>query len=129
VRFLPPSPAPLRVSTGSDRQLQGRFALLAVTTLEKLLLATEVSQPEGGPLKLLMVEAGPRAVLKALFGGLFALIVGRPLAGISIQQADEIRIEGAHSNVILDGETFEAEEGHPIRLTPSQPLSFIRLAA
>jgi hypothetical protein len=31
--------------------------------------------------------------------------------------------------VILDGETFQAETGSPIRLRPAQPLSFMRLAA
>lgn len=129
VKFLPPAPAPLRVTTGADLQLQGRFALLAVTTLEKLLLAAEISQPDTAPLKLLMVEAGPRSVLRAFFAGLFGLLVKRPLQGISVRQADEISIEGPHSNVILDGETFEADEGRPIRLTPAQPLPFVRLAA
>jgi hypothetical protein len=31
--------------------------------------------------------------------------------------------------VILDGETFRAERGFPINLTPAQPLSFVKLAA
>jgi hypothetical protein len=129
VGFLPPDPSPLRVSTGSNRQVQGRFALLAVTTLERLLLSAEVPTGGSGPLKLLMVEAGPRSVIRAFVAGLFGMLVKRPLQGISIQQADEISIEGKHSSVILDGETFEADEGRPIRLTPAEPLSFVRLAA
>jgi hypothetical protein len=31
--------------------------------------------------------------------------------------------------VILDGETFRAEIGRPILLSPAAPLSFVRLAA
>jgi hypothetical protein len=31
--------------------------------------------------------------------------------------------------VILDGETFRAENGRPIRLRTAQPLAFVKLAA
>src|SRR3546814_9274262 len=37
----------------------------------------------------------------------------RELAGVHFQQGDEIRIEGERSNVILDGEIFEAMGGKP----------------
>ncbi len=45
------------------------------------------------------------------------------------QQGDEIRIEGERSNVILDGEIFQAKNGMPIILTSTQPVPFLRLAA
>ena len=51
------------------------------------------------------------------------------MRGIHFEEADEITIEGESSNVILDGETFSADRGSPIRLNPAQPLSFVRLAA
>ena len=38
----------------------------------------------------------------------------KPLDGVHFQQGDEIRIEGKRSNVILDGEIFEAKNGRPI---------------
>ena len=38
-------------------------------------------------------------------------------------------IEGDSSMLILDGETFSAETGRPIRLSPARPLSFVKLAA
>ena len=31
--------------------------------------------------------------------------------------------------MILDGETFRAERGRAIHLTPAQPLAFVKLAA
>ena len=39
------------------------------------------------------------------------------------------RFSLAHSDLILDGETFCAEPGYPIHLAPAQPLSFVKLAA
>jgi hypothetical protein len=40
------------------------------------------------------------------------------LRGVHFEETDEISIEGESSNVILDGETFRAERGSPIRLNP-----------
>jgi hypothetical protein len=51
------------------------------------------------------------------------------MRGVHFEEADEITIEGDSSSVILDGETFSADRGSPIRLNPTQPLSFVRLAA
>jgi len=53
----------------------------------------------------------------------------KKLEGVHFQQGDEIRIEGARSNVILDGEIFQAKHGMPIILTSTQPVPFLRLAA
>ena len=51
------------------------------------------------------------------------------LAGVHVEEADEIAIEGEASQVILDGETFRAGLGKPILLRPAPPLSFVRIAA
>ena len=51
------------------------------------------------------------------------------MAGVHLERGDEIRIEGEHSNVILDGELFQTSRGHPIVLKPTAPVPFLRLAA
>ena len=51
------------------------------------------------------------------------------MKGVHLERGDEIRIEGEHSNVILDGEMFEASHGRPIVLKPTRPVPFLRLAA
>ncbi|MGI8704561.1 MAG: diacylglycerol kinase family protein [Sphingomicrobium sp.] len=127
--FLPPKAAPLQVSTGSAESLTGRFTLLIVTTLEKLLLSGQMGGEGGGRLKLVAIEERPSSVLRALVAGLTGGYKGRKMRGIHFEEVDEVTIEGESSNVILDGETFSAERGSPIRLKPAQPLSFIRLAA
>ena len=127
--FLPPRPRPLAVSVRRDSPLTGRFTLLAVTTLEKMLLATDLHTEGRGRLKLLAVEERPMSLIRAFVASLQGKLAGTRLAGVHFQEADEISIEGENSSVILDGETFHAEIGRPIRLETARPLSFIRLAA
>jgi hypothetical protein len=127
--FLPPEPRPLRISMARQDAISGRFALLAVTTLEKLLLSGEFGGHGRGALKFVAVEQRPGSVLSVFFASIAGRLGRRKLSGVHIQETDEISIEGDSSQVILDGETFSAEIGRPILLSPATPLSFVRLAA
>jgi hypothetical protein len=127
--FLPPKAGHLQVSTGRTESLTGRFTLLIVTTLDKLLLSGQVGGEGRGPLKLVAIEERPSSVLRALLAGFTGGYKGGKMRGVHFQEVDEITIEGDSSRVILDGETFSAQRGNPIRLNPAQPLSFVRLAA
>lgn len=127
--FLPPDPRPLRISMSREGAITGRFALLAVTTLEKLLLSGEFGGHGRGVLKFVAVEQRPGSLLRAFFASLGGRLGRKKLSGVHIQEANEISIEGDSSQVILDGETFSAEIGKPILLSPATPLSFVRFAA
>ena len=123
-------PEPLSVSLRDDQdRITGRFSLLAVTTLEKLLLSSELGGRREGVLKLLAVEERPSSILRGLFASLVGKLGREKVRGVHFEEAHEITIEGENSNVILDGEMFRAERGFPINLTPAQPLSFVKLAA
>ena len=126
--FLPPDPRPLKISVAQGAALTGRFALLAVTTLEKLLLSGEIGGRGRGALKFVAVEQRAGSLLSAFFATLAGRLGRRKLSGVHVEEADEIRIEGDSSQVILDGETFSAEIGRPILLSPATRLSFVRLA-
>lgn len=129
--FLPPRPSPVRISLVRKGQLQGRFALLIVTTLHKLLLGSGVG-PQGngeGRLKLMLVEQNPLALLRAMMAGISGRMDQRQPRGVHLERDDEIRIEGDRSSVILDGELFEATRDDPIILKPTAPVPFLRLAA
>jgi hypothetical protein len=128
-RFLPPKPAPLQVSVPLEERLSGRFALLAVTTLERLLLSSELTGTGRGRLKMLAIEERPGSVFHAVIAGLAGKLGRSGMRGVHFAEADEISIEGENSNVILDGEMFRADIGRPVLLSPAQPLSFVRLAA
>ena len=127
--FLPPKPSPMQVSVRRDGRISGRFALLAVTTLEKMLLSGRVKGAGTGRLKLLAVEERPVSLLKVFTASLAGKLGDSAMRGVHFEESDEISIEGENTNLILDGEMFSARVGHPIVLKPAQPLSFVRLAA
>jgi len=127
--FLPPEPSPLQVLVSRDGQISGRFALLAVTTLEKLLLGTGIRTEGAGRLKFLAIEQRPSSLVRGIVAMLSRKLVKGQHQGVHVEQADEIQIQGDRSSVILDGETFEARTDRPIHLSRAQPLSFVRLAA
>ena len=127
--FLPPDPRPLSVQMRSGGQLTGRFALLAVTTLEKFLLSSRLPEQEDGRLKLVAIEGKPGSIMRGFFAGLAGRLGRQQFSGVHVEAADEIQIEGDGSSVILDGETFAVSNGSPVLLRRAQPLSFVRLAA
>lgn len=129
--FLPPTPEPVKISVLKHGQLQGRFAFLMVTTLERLLLGGHLPQgaAAAGSLQLMVIERNPLTLIRALAAAIRGKLGSVRLAGVHLERGDEIRIEGDHSSVILDGELFEANFGHPIVLKPSVPVPFLRLAA
>lgn len=128
--LLPPKPTPLRVSlSGAGSHINGRFALLAVTTLEKLLLSSNLGGKRPGVLKLLAVEERPWSIMRGLVASFAGKLGRNKLRGIHFEEAEEITIEGENSDVILDGETFRAELGSPINLRLARPMSFVKLAA
>lgn len=128
-RFLPPRASPVRVQVLRRGVLTGRYALLLVTTLEKMLLTVSLRDGEAGPLKLLAVEQRALPLLRTLYASIAGKLGRTPMTGVHVESGDEIRIEGRNSSVILDGELFEAEMGRPIILTPTAPVPFLRFAA
>jgi diacylglycerol kinase-like protein len=127
--FLPPHPSPVTMSWRNSQSLSGRFSLLAVTTLDKLILSGELNGRSRGALRLLAIEERPVSLLRAFFATLVGKLGHSKMRGVHFEESDEISIEGESSKVILDGETFRAEIGRPIFLKLAQPLSFVRLAA
>lgn len=128
--FLPPDSKPLSVSLSNQgSRISGRFSLLAVTTLEKLLLTADFGAHRGGRLKLLAIEEHPTSVVGALAASIRGRLGRARVRGVHFEETDEIMIEGESGHVILDGETFRAETGRPIHLRTAQPLSFVKLAA
>jgi diacylglycerol kinase family enzyme len=131
--FLPPNPSPLQVSMHRQGRISGRFSLLVVTTLDKLLLSSELSDERSGvargSLKLLAIEEHPFSLVRAFAASLAGKLGRSKVKGVHFQQADQISIEGDSSPVILDGEMFRTEKGRPILLQQAAPLSFVRLAA
>jgi diacylglycerol kinase family enzyme len=130
VSFLPPRPQQLRVSVLKHGELNGRFAFLMVTTLQRLLFNSTMpgAGPRTGAMQLLIIERSVWTLLRAFVAAIRGKLGGIRLPGVHLERGDEIRIEGDRSNVILDGEIFQAAYGEPIVLRPTPPVPFLRLA-
>jgi diacylglycerol kinase family enzyme len=128
--FLPPDTQPLSLSLSDEGdRLTGRFSLLIVTTLERVLLSMDLGDRREGSLKLLAVEQRPGSLIVAFLTSVAGKLGRSKVRGVHFQETDQITIESDNSHVILDGETFRAEPGRPINLRPAMPLSFVKLAA
>lgn len=131
-RFLPPRPRRIAVTLRRDGFVSGKFSLLIVTTLEKLLLSVKTGTGDGvsgGKMRLLAVDSSVGALFRLLFAGSRGRLGQRQLTGVHLGSSDEVEIEGERSSVILDGELFTAAAGETIRLRTTAPMSFVRLAA
>jgi len=127
--FLPPPATKTDLVMPERATISGRFAFLAVTTLNKMLLSQEFGGLGSGPLKVLAIDESPSSVLRVLLTGLTGGYKGKKMRGVHFEEVDEVTIEGERSHLILDGETFHAENGSPVHLMPAPPLSFVKLAA
>ncbi|MFM6854805.1 MAG: diacylglycerol/lipid kinase family protein, partial [Sphingopyxis sp.] len=128
--LLPLRSDPVTVTMRRDGAIRGRFAVLIVTTLEKLLLNARVGDGKRtGRMKMLAVNHDIGSMLSMLRVALFGGLGEREVSGLHFEQGDTISIEGDRSSVILDGEIFQTTRGHPITLTSTKPVPFLKLVA
>ena len=128
-RLSPFRAEPMRITVRGAGAIEGRFFVLLVTTLERLLLGVRSSaSPGAGALSMTCIEPRRRSIWRAAV----ALLTGRfnelSAPGVHLRRGDEIRIEGREPAVLLDGEIYQAAPGRPILLTPTAPQSFLSLA-
>src|SRR5690349_11058838 len=117
--FLPPPATETELVLPARDRISGRFAFLAVTTLDKMLLSNTMGGEGSGPLKVLAIEERATSVFRALLAGLTGGYKGKKMRGIHFEEVDEVTIGGEASHLILDGETFCADAGNPIHLRPA----------
>ena len=132
-RFLPRRADPVQVSLIRDGQHDGRFALLIVTTLEKMLLHADMGATaktgSGGSMKFFAIDQDRGAVARGIWAAIAGNLGKTPLRGVHFEQGDMVRIEGKRSSVILDGELYQGDSKHPIVLRSTAPVPFLRIAA
>lgn len=127
--FMAPT-RPVTVTVRRDGAIRGSFAVLIVTTLEKLLFNAKPGDGQQiGRMKMLAVDQNFRSVLGMVRVGLFGQLGQTPSSGLHFECGDSISIEGERSSVVLDGEIFEARTGFPITLRSTAPFPFLKLAA
>src|SRR3546814_13859099 len=108
-------------------EFKGKFSLLIVTTLEKLLLSIRTSDKHGtsGHMKLLAVDRSVGALFRMLGAPWRSTLGQNDLAGVHLPQSDEIRIAGERSNAIRNGAVFAATGRKTTSLHSQQMLHFL----
>ncbi len=128
--FLPKRSEAVNITLLRNGELSGRFSVLIVTTLEKLLLGGRVENGEvRGRLKLMAVDQRPMAMFRLVWASLIGRLGKNRFEGVHITDGDVIRIDADHSSVVLDGEVFETGKDRPIVLRSTPPVPFLKLAA
>ena len=130
-RFFPDKTKPVRISHIHNNELQGRFNVLIVTTLEKLVLGVKSgseASSDDGKMKLMAVDYGLIALLRMFTASLTGRLGNKNIKGVHMGQSDHIQIDGEKSSVILDGEIFIAEDNSPIVLRSTRPVPFLRIS-
>lgn len=128
--LVPQRSSPVTVTVRRHGAIRGRFSVLIVTTLEKLLFNARTGESGGiGRMKMLAVNNDLGAMFRTARVALFGVLGREQVDGLHFEQGDTICIEGDRSSVILDGEIFEATTGHPITLRSTEPVPFLKLAA
>lgn len=130
-RSLPATRSAVKISRFRDGELSGSFALVMVTTLERLLLRSTAEQETGpkGTMKFVAVEHNHRGLwtmIKDTYHGRFGSRRGE---GVHFALEDELQIDSDNGTVLLDGELFTASQGKPIILRTTAPIPFLRIAA
>src|SRR3546814_9880883 len=86
---MPPRARPIQVSLIREGQLRGRFSLLIVTTLEKLLLGARAGAADKtGSMKLMAVDQRLPALFRMLFASLSGQLGKHKLSGIHLRSAE-----------------------------------------
>src|SRR3546814_14860720 len=114
----------LTVSLIRQGEFKGKFSLLIVTTLEKLLLSIRTSDRSGtaGNMKLLATESSVGALFRMLGATWRGTPGQRELAGVHFQQGDELRLEGERPKFTLAGQIFKTLGGKPDNFDSPPPV-------
>lgn len=128
--FLPPKGRDVRISMLRDGEISGRFSVLVVTTLEKLLLGHKTGDGlPAGRLKLLAVDQRPIAMFRVIWASVIGMLGKKRFTGVYVREGDMIQIDGDQGSVVLDGEVFTTGRDRPIVLRSTPPVPFLKLAA
>lgn len=121
--------APMRINLKGGGIIDGRFFIVMVTTLDRMLMGIRLKAPiTPGLMKFSCIEHRPMAVLRALGAMLRGRFGAVATPGTHIRSADLIRIHSDEA-VTLDGELYHAANGAPIVLRGHEGLPFVRLPA
>lgn len=118
---------PMSVIVPGSARLNGEFAAVMCTTLDRLLLRMRPYGVEGrGGLKFSAIEAGGGNVFRGIKGLITNRFGKKYIQGVHTRRSDEVRINGTDP-VTLDGEIYYPVPGKEIVLRGNRSLTFVSL--
>jgi hypothetical protein len=109
---------------GSDMGEEGRFFVVLVTTMDRMLLGVQPAPVNGkGPLHYISLRAGPGPVLSTIP----SLVRRRisPSQARTVQRTNSVTLKSS-GQYTLDGELYTMRPDQPLTLSSHQNMRFIR---
>ncbi len=117
-------PSPIQVHLDNRGMVMGRYYILVVTTLERLILGFRPFSDEGkGALKFLSVETGGWTFVRSAWLALTNRIKSAAIPGLTARNAKTVRLR-LHTPVTLDGELFDIDLDQDLTLSSDAKLRF-----
>jgi hypothetical protein len=119
------NPACIHLKGGET--LKGRYLLILITTLDKLLLGARPYGMDGeGGLRFSTIDHSSKALWGAIKGVVTKKFGQTTIEGINVRRVNEIRIT-SKDPITLDGEIYEPNPDFPFILKGEKTLKFISL--
>lgn len=118
---------PMHVNYGDSTPEAKSYMIVLVTTLNRLILGLSAASAVGeGALRYTSIEYTFSAAARAVWTFLFGRPSTKLVRGLVRRRMSRIEFRTA-SPVTLDGEFFEPDPAHPVKLEATPPFSFVRL--
>lgn len=116
-----------RVQVKGGGYIDGRFLVIMVTTLNRLIMGVDPFSSMGaGQLKFTAIEHRRRTFFRSLLALIFGRLGKAVINGVHYRRSDVIRVY-TREQVTLDGEMFTPHEDVPITLDGHEVMEFVGL--
>ncbi|MGD8326848.1 MAG: diacylglycerol kinase family protein [Sphingomonadales bacterium] len=116
-----------RVQVKGGGYIDGRFLVIMVTTLNRLIMGIDPFSAMGeGKLKFTAIEHSRRTFFRSMLALLFGRMGKAVINGVHYRRSDVIRVY-TREQVTLDGEMFMPHEDTPITLDGHEVMEFVGL--
>ncbi len=118
---------PMSITVPGSARIKGRYSIVMVTTLNKLLFGVKPYGRDGsGGLRFSAFEAGPGTLVRSFFGLISKRFGNSYIKGLHVRKSNQVRVEGTDP-VTLDGEIYQPIPDRPVVLKGDRSLSFVSL--
>jgi len=120
-------PEDIEITLNDDKRLSGRYFLIVISSLDRLLLGMRPFSSKGeGHLNFLSVDHAPGTILRTSARAFITRPEEFEAAGTTSQRVSKVELT-LDCPVTLDGEFFQPVPGEPVQLVGDRSLPFVEL--